>query len=192
MPALTIKEVKELLENQLSNSDAKTQRAFDGVVSQIRDIDGKTQRGLDAVMKHIDTKVGKLDDKVTSMISAVTARVSKVEEDLSQIANECTLNKTLTLTELYTMDDKKFNLVIFGVPETDNEDGSAAREVDINKVDSIFRCITKEEKKPFLLKYRMGKKQSGKVRPILVRMECMYDKDHILSQAKVLKDHSQW
>ena len=192
MPALTIREVKELLENQLESSDAKTQRAFDGVVSQIRDIDAKTQRGLDEITKLIDTKVDKLEDKVTSMISAVTTRVSKVEQDLSQIANECSLNKTLALTELYTMDDKKFNLVLFGVPENESEDGNVAQEADINKIDSIFRCITKEEKKPFLLKYRMGKKQNGKARPILVRLECMYDKDHILSHAKVLNNHPQW
>lgn len=191
MPSLTIKEVKELLENQLAISDARTTQSLQQVTQSFQQV----AKEVDEIVKQIkgvQATVGKLDDKVTSMISAVTIRVSNVEQDVSRIANECSMNKTLALTELYTMDEKKLNLVIFGVPEQDYADGNAARDADIKKVDSIFRFITKDEKKLFTLRYRMGRKQDGKVRPILVRLGSMYDKDHILSQTKVLKDNPQW
>ena len=114
----------------------------------------------------------------------LSGRISVTEKAVKDV-------KADALRELYAVEAKRSNLVLFGIPEPGRSESSVSpRDQDIKSVDSILELLT-GVKKPFDLRFRIGKKQD-KPRPILIKVPDPKDKEEILSMGHKLKDNPQW
>ena len=93
--------------------------------------------------------------------------------------------------EFSEMEAKRNNIVVFGVPEPSSSNGESPRDKDVKVIDGILEKII-GEKIAFDLKFRIGQKQDGKVRPIVISMRNVGDKESVLKNANRLRDHQTW
>ena len=155
---------------------------------------------LDQQMNGLRSEVTGVRTEVTNLsqvIEAVGSRIDRVEQKSLEIAKRCEEldgsiadAKTATFKELNEIEGKRHNLVFFGIPESVGSKEGSARDHDVKAIDTIVELLT-TGKKPFELKFHIGKKQE-KPRPILIRMRNMKDKEDILSKAHTLKEHPEW
>ena len=162
----------------------------------------------------LNTSVATMDTKVTSngtklegvkgevrklseAVAELGPRVQLIEEKCAAVEKRCDeLNlsvadaRTYALKEIHKIEAKRNNLVLFGIPEASDSHQGSPRDQDLKKVDEVVELLA-GAKKPFELKFRIGKKQD-RPRPILVRMRDLIDKDSLLSKAHTLSQHPQW
>ena len=141
-----------------------------------------------------------LSNKLDEIVSKIEDVEKQVMENKSQIlANKNELTncvrdvKIAVFNEVNDIEAKRHNLLIFGVPEPDDSptSGGSPREMDTRAAEGIIETIV-GEKKAFDLRFRIGKKQDDKPRPILVKILEIKDKDDILGKVHNLKGHSEW
>ena len=148
----------------------------------------KNQSTLNASIKNLDQKV----QDIGARIDMIEKRSIENEKRCVDISASIAEEKSATMKEIYDIEAKRLNLVIFGIQESA---GSAvgtgtAREKDIKAIDEVIEVVA-GAKKPFELKFRIGKK-GEKPRPILIMMPNAADKEIVLSNAKSLGVHPQW
>ena len=150
-----------------------------------------------------DTVISRFD-RIEGNICGLRTDVAAVKQELSVVKNDLSERISVTekavkdvkadaLRELYAVEAKRSNLVLFGIPEPVRSESSghvSPRVQDIKSVDSILESLT-GVKKPFELRFRIGKKQD-KPRPILIKVPDPKDKEEILSMGHKLKDNPQW
>ena len=141
-------------------------------------------------------------DRIEGTICGLRNDVAAVKQELSVVKHDLSGRISVTekavkdvkadaLRELYAVEAKRSNLVLFGIPEPGRSESSVSpRDQDIKSVDSILELLT-GVKKPFDLRFRIGKKQD-KPRPILIKIPDPKDKEEILSMGHKLKDNPQW
>ena len=141
-----------------------------------------------------------LSAKLDGIVSKIEDVEKQVMENKSQIlANKNELTncvrdvKIAVFNEVNDIEAKRHNLLIFGVPEPDDSStsGVSPREKDTRAAEGIIETIV-GEKKAFDLRFRIGKKQDDKPRPILVKILEIKDKEDILGKVHNLKGHSEW
>ena len=141
-----------------------------------------------------------LSNKLDGIASKIEDVEKQVMENKSQIlANKNELTncvrdvKIAVFNEVNDIEAKRHNLLIFGIPEPDDSStsGGSPREKDTRAAEGIIETIV-GEKKAFDLRFRIGKKQDDKPRPILVKILEIKDKDDILGKVHNLKGHSEW
>ena len=88
------------------------------------------------------------------------------------------------------IEEKRLNVVIFGLPETQTQDRSTARDLDVGCLDGILEKIT-GHKVDFDVKFRIGAKAESKIRPIVVKVSSLQAKEKILKKSAALRDHQQ-
>lgn len=132
-------------------------------------------------------------DGIVSKIEEVEKRVTENEKRISDNSNELKNCVRDVFNEVNNIETKRSNLIIFGVPEPDESStsGDSPREKDIRAAESIIQAIA-GEKKAFDFRFRIGKKQDDKPRPILIKVLEIKDKEDILGRVHNLKGHSKW
>ena len=94
--------------------------------------------------------------------------------------------------ELNEVESKRNNIVVFGILESDSAPGrSSPKEKDRQEIDSIFEALASKGVQSEI-KFRIGKKEAGKVRPVVVRLKEANDKETIFWGSSQLKEHRQW
>ena len=146
---------------------------------------------IDAMEKRIDASEARIQDKIDMVEKRIDASVTNIEQRVSEVEKMSTENKAGTLKELYEMDEKRSNVVVFGIPEPVDSGEASLRDKDTKEVDSIFQAVT-GQKKAFEIKFRIGKKQEGKARPIVVKLRDQNYKEEILNSSANLRNHGQW
>lgn len=82
---------------------------------------------------------------------------------------------------------RRKNLIVFNMPESDKQLGKDREKEDVERCDLVFNNILQVEGCKIEKVFRLGKKQEGKIRPTLVKLEEEHSKWHIISKAKNLK-----
>ena len=108
--------------------------------------------------------------KVDSLKSVLETRLTTIEADIARAKKTCESNLEMAIKEMNEMEEKRANIVVFGLPEPGHQAGSSPREQDSKKVDQILEKITGRKIK-FSIKFRIGAKAENKVRPIAVKLE---------------------
>ena len=183
----TVKDVKEQLDS------------FEEFVhGEFRTLDSKLIKNIDTIkellessMKTIGSDIKSVESNIKSAVEEVANRVATIEQRVSEVEKMSTENKAGTLKELYEMDEKRSNVVVFGIPEPVSSGEASPRDKDTKEVDSIFQAVT-GQKKAFEIKFRIGKKQEGKARPIVVKLRDQNHKEEILNSSANLRNHGQW
>ena len=129
--------------------------------------------------------------KVDSLKSVMETRLNAIEADVARAKKTCESNLEKAIKEMNEMEEKRANILVFGLPEPGHQVGSSPREYDSNKVDQILEKITGRKIK-FHVKVRIGAKVDNKVRPIVVNLENPQEREEILRKASALKSESDW
>ena len=96
---------------------------------------------IDAMEKRIDASEARIQDKIDMVEKRIDASVTNIEQRVSEVEKMSTENKAGTLKELYEMDEKRSNVVVFGIPEPVGSGEASPRDNDTKEVDSIFLAV---------------------------------------------------
>ena len=204
------KEKRQLFSIDRNTPNGKMGKEYQQIADTLHEIQVDMKHHAD-VMKQQQADTKQLTDTVISRfdriegtISGLRNEVAAVQQELSVVKKDMSERITVTeqavkdvkaeaLRELYAVEAKRSNLVLFGIPEPSRSEGSdhvSPRDQDIKAVDSILESLT-GVKKTFDLRFRIGKKQD-KPRPVLIKLPDPKDKEEILSKGHMLKDNPQW
>ena len=118
-------------------------------------------------------------------------RLNTIEADISQAKKTCQSNLETAIWEMNEMEEKRENIVVFGLPEQGNQEKGSHWEYDHKKVDQILEKIMGRKMK-FSIKFRIGAKAENKVRPIVVKLGNPHEKKEILGRTFALQSESIW
>ena len=141
-------------------------------------------------------------------LEALTQIVITLQQQNSVIINKLTKEKSEDdqiqvhvkeyLNEQNELNDIKNNLILFNLPEAENNDGEIPEETDLKITKEIFECVdnTVDTSKFDTSKvFRMGKRRQGNnigPRPIKIILNSSSEKSKILSKTKKLRDSSSF
>ena len=161
-------------------------------VSDVKKDVSDVRKDVSDVKRDISAKIDEISSAVEGVEMRVTENEKKISTNFDELHSSVKDAKKLILNEVNEIEAKRPNLIIFGIPESSDSNEGSPREMDIKAAGNIFEALV-GVKKPFDLRYRIGKKKdTEKPRPILIRMADIKDKDEILGKAHNLKDHPLW
>ena len=183
----------------------KMEQSQQELAERFSDIEDKISRSFRAVMDRLEGKLTSVESKIDSFeikldtveshfktaVGDLELRVTEVEKKVTDATQEVTEVKIDTLKELYDMDEKRSNMIVFGIPEPEGSGSVTLRDKDAKEIDSIFETIV-GRKIAFEVKFRIGQKEENKTRPIVVKLRDLSDKEAVLSSSAALKDHQKW
>ena len=95
------------------------------------------------------------------------------------------------LKEIEERNNRRKNLVIYNIPESESQNPQDRKTDDLVKCCDIFEASLKVTEYEIENTVRLGKKESNRKRPLLVKMMRESDKINILKNAKNLKDETE-
>lgn len=110
---------------------------------------------------------------------AVQESVKRVEEVMEE--------NNRKMIEKEEREKRRNNLIIFNLPESNKSEGKERIKEDADRCEFIFGGVLQVEEYNFDKIIRLGKKQEGKTRPTLVRMEDEHSKWNLISRNKRLR-----
>ena len=180
------KELAEFAESMIKRFDRQ-----EGMMMGMRTDQQQTTKELVGVRVEVVEMKTKIDE-VASKIEGVEKKVAENKKNILETQNELKDVKQAVFSEVNDIEAKRSNLIVFGVPEqNETENRDQAREKDTRAIESIIEAIA-GEKKAFNLRFRIGKKQEDKPRPILIKVIDLKEKEEILGKIHNLKGHAVW
>ena len=139
-------------------------------------------------------KLKKENEALMDIVANLTNRLERIEDKLDRQANcdELELDKKIEehVSEHFEREKKKTNLIIFGVEESNSEDGYERKQYDNDCCKELFQVLEiKEVNRKVDVVYRLGRKNQGedgnvgegagngeravrpRPRPLLIKME---------------------
>ena len=195
MPKITIQELNEIVEaveGRLERQGNKIDTMEQRITKEIGGLGNQLGNYIQVQVQAQAKMMEKLDGIKTG-IENLDCRLKVVEEDVEKLKKDKVENGGVPMKEFMEIEDKKANLVIFGIPEQTGTGLSSrsAKDKDAQVVDSILEEVARR-KIVFEVKFRIGQKEEGKVRPIVLKLCNQHEKYEILDNCTRLKDHSQW
>ena len=136
-------------------------------------------------------ETAKVVKEVSDLRTSIEKRISAIELDLAETKKTCASNLETILKEMSEVEEKRPNILVFGLPEPLSGGRNSPRDQDAARADQILEKIL-GRKSAFEIKFRIGPKVEDKVRPIVVKLRNFQDKDEILARSSTLKDHEEW
>ena len=137
------------------------------------------------------SKLDSVESYFKAAVDDLRQRVDDVEKQVTDAAQGVTEVKIGTLKEIYEMDEKRSNLIVFGIPEPESTGTISPRENDAKEIDGIFESIV-GRKIAFEVRFRIGQKEQNKIRPIVVKLRDLSEKEAVLNSSAALKNHQKW
>ena len=111
-------------------------------------------------VEQMETKSNKVKEKVTEMEKEVESGLEKAKEEVKEEMKE----------EMREREEKASNLVIYGMKESEDADPEKRKEYDAGKIKELMRAIEVEPEGEVEVKFRAGKKDATKPRPMIIRI----------------------
>ena len=175
-------------------------------MAKFEEMEDRTNVGLNKVIEKVMEGLGAKIDGVVTTVNGVADRIGNLETSLRGIKTDIkSLDDRLiavesrdgadcedkVVRELSEIEAKKKNILIFGLPEPSSSDRVSPRDKDTQVVDSLIERVA-GKKVAFDVRFRIGKKDEGKIRPIVVALRDERDKESILRGSSKLKDSNDW
>ena len=192
----TVKELGKYVEDfemdmkeRLKAQGDKLNRISDKIDDRIGGLEARLATQSQANFEKVLEKM----DSIKTGMEDLDSRLKVVEKDVMEVKKDKAQNGGVPMKELMEIEDKKANLVIFGIPEQTGSGltSRSAKDKDAQVVDSILEEVARR-KVVFEVKFRIGQKEEGKDRPIVLKLRNQHEKYEILDNCSRLKDHSQW
>ena len=136
-------------------------------------------------------EVSDLKTEVCDLRTSIDTRISAIESDLAETKKACASNLETILKEMNEVDEKRQNILVFGLSEPTTGGRNSPRDQDVGRVDGILEKIL-GRKIAFDVKFRIGARNEEKIRPIVVKLKNLQDKEEILAGSSALKDNEEW
>lgn len=208
----TLDEMSKLLSNltqQVSGIGALTsavnklvdrQELHDQKLNNILETVTKSEESIQAVRTELTEYKTETNERISKLEKDVTVnrdhdeRIRTLEKELKTLRNEAKINKLLS-----EYHNKKYNLIINGVPEKDrfNDYGLAVWESNIDTTDAVrdfFADVLKVDiprRWNFVNVHRLGLPNKKGPRGIIVRFSDMRHKETVMANLFRLKHHNQ-
>ena len=135
----------------------------------------------DTLMARIETLEGKAENAREGLKGVEEGMIKTKEEIKEEMRND-----------IREKEERSKNIVVYGVEESEASEGEQRKEDDKKQVEEMTRSI-KVELGEFEVKFRAGKKKDdGKPRPMVVRIEEEEMRERILSNARKLAKTEKW
>ena len=180
--------VKSVEDNSIT-AEARITTKINGLNSTVRDMQTDVQQ-ISSQTKQISTKVTKLETE----LQAIKAEVQSNKEKLNSSITMDSLSQ-----ELDDISKRKKNIIIFGLPESDQTTRQERQAQDISEVTKLFEDINPQlvpslpqGQAKWKIWNRVGARRDGKPRPLLVELDSEADKHHLLTSLSHLKNKPRW
>ena len=166
--------------------------------------EGKTEENISAILQ------SKLEEFAKRYVAPLQQKVDMLEKQNSKFINRYDGEARVStdqqikdhveevIKEQQEKEEKKNNIVLFGLQEGTETDEKQNKEKDLKKTKEIFSYVDPEvslEKLNITNVRRIGKKSTdseAKPRPIKIEMDCQDSKMNLLRSAKRLKDSAEF
>lgn len=143
---------------------------------------------IQAVKTSLDTKIGKEVTNINKNIADLKkevngAELKQVKDKLGRIEEQLEGERQSTLEELWERNERKLNLVVFNMPESNRDEAADRVSDDLEKLRAMLKTI--EANVPITKTDRLGKR-SELTRPLKISVKSMSDKQRILKNASKL------
>ena len=155
----------------------------------------------DNISKHLSSEYQKLcktiqdlSTKVDSLCSRETELKNRIDDTYKQINSDTSAPKTVEPSaiaavsiadELVERERRKYNLIVYNLPEPSEQDADKSEFINLCKVISDLDIIVTKV-------IRLGKRFEDKCRPLLVGVEDLSHKTTVLARAPSLRHHTQY
>lgn len=144
--------------------------------------------------EHFDSEIGKMNKKIEKQekkINNVTTRLEKMENDSKKMINEI-------YQEIYEQDQRKKNVIIFGLQEQRNENDKV--EIRKKEQENVINLLTDmkvfgpDDECIYMRTYRLGRlnPMAEKPRPLKIELGSFIIRDQVFLHAKNLKGNKKW
>ena len=156
----------------------------------IRDMQAELKKGAEE-RKMLNERIDKLEGKTKQVKEKVVVMEREMETGMEQAVKEI---REEVVSDKKEADEIANNIVIYGLKESEKEEGKDRKEDDKQMVKKILDDIEVEIDEAMEVKWRAGKKNDDptKQRPLIVKMESEEKKEKVLKNAKKLKGKAEW
>ena len=132
---------------------------------------------------NLETKNRQVDENVQKMEGEVAAGMEKAKEEVKDEMRD----------EMKEREEKKENIVVYGLKESEEEDGKKRKEADLELVYAMAAGIEVGFKGEIKASYRAGARGQGdRPRPLIVTIEDDDTREGILANARRMARKDEW
>ena len=124
----------------------------------------------------------------------VKEKVVVIEKEIESGMEEAVKGMSEALgTEKKEMEEKAVNIVVYGLMESEKENGEERKKEDEVRIKEMLRVMEVEVDEGMEVKWRLGKKSEGTaMRPLVVKMASEEAKERVLREGRKLKRKDEW
>ena len=138
-------------------------------------------------ISNLEAKNRQVDESVQRVEGNVAAGMEKAKEEVKDEMRDEMRD------EMKDREDKKVNIVVYGLKESEEEDGKKRKEADVKLVYDMAAEIEVAFKGEIKASYRAGPKGQGdRPRPLIVTIEDEETRDGILANARRMAGKDNW
>ena len=156
----------------------------------IKEMQEELRKGAEE-RKLLSERIDKLEGKTKQVKEKVVVMEREIETGMEQAVKDI---REEVVSDKKESEEIANNIVIYGLKESEKEDGKERKEEDKEKVEKILRDIEVEVDEAMEVKWRAGKKSDdpNKQRPLIVKMENEEKKEKVLRNARKMKGMNEW
>lgn len=164
----------------------------------------KRMKELEEAVMELRNKVTLLEvekETVTEKLKVVEGKADQAKHGLVEVEKEVENGmekakeevKLVIKTEMKEREVRSNNIVVYGIPESNEADTDKRKEHDKKQVIEMMKVLEVETKGEVMVKYRAGKiREDGKGRPMVVKVKEDEEREKILSHARKLSGKPEW
>ena len=166
----------------------KISKSFKAFETRILDLEGTVEK-LTAQCNLLAEKVEKNEGKTEQVRTGIIRVEKDVERGLEKTVTEV---EEKMRKEMGERDARSENLVIYGLVESKEETADLRKADDLVKVIEMANQIEVTVEDGVEVKWRAGKKEDGKVRPLIIKVSNDETRKKMMSNARFLKRRDGW
>ena len=133
-------------------------------------------------------------ERIEGKADQVKEKVVVIEKDIESGMEKAMIDAKEGMTaEMKEREERSGNLVVYGMPESEKVDAEERKREDEEKVQQMARVVGVEEEVRVEVKFRAGKKkEGGKPRPLILKLEDGEARERMLRNARELGRKEEW
>ena len=167
----------------------KINTTFQEFEAKLADMEGRLKTAelerkiLAAKVESYETKSNQVTNKIVGMEKEIESGMEKAKKEVKDEVAE----------ELKEREERSENVVIYGLVEADEDEAERRKEHDKGKMEALAKEIGVSLEGEVEVRFRAGKKrEDGKPRPMIVRIEREETRQRLLSNARKLARKEEW
>lgn len=166
----------------------KISKSFKAFETRITELEGEVQK-LTSLCNLQSEKIEKNENKTEQVRTGIIRVEKEVEREMEKTVTEV---EEKMRKEMGERDARSENLVVYGLTESKEETADQRKADDLVKVIEMANQIEVVVEEDVEVKWRAGKKEEGKVRPLIIKVKKEETRKKMLANARFLKRRDGW